>query len=76
MVFASVRLLLLMGLVKNITDRNTDSYVADNGVPAKHSFQVIACAKRHILGSSRTHLSDNCYTSLVFQTTEAQGISF
>jgi hypothetical protein len=74
-IFASFRLLLLMGLVKYITDRNTDSYVADNRMPAKHPVQVTDCAKRDLLVSSRCHFSDNCYVSVASQTAEGQGIS-
>jgi len=74
--FASFRLLLLMGLVKNITEWNTDNYTADNRTPAKTPVQVIACGKRGLLVPSRGHFSDNGCVSIASQTTEAQSISF
>jgi hypothetical protein len=75
-IFSSFRLLLLMEHVKNITDRNTDNYVADNRMPAKPPVQVTACAKWGLLVSSSGHFSDNGCVSVASQTTEAQGISF
>jgi hypothetical protein len=52
-IFASFLLLLLMGLVKNITDRNTGIYIADNRMPVRPPVQVTACAMMDLLVSSR-----------------------
>jgi len=75
-IFASFRLLLLKGLVKNIPDGNTDNYVADNHMSASPPVQMIVCAKRDLPVSSRNHFSDNGCVSVASQTTEDQGISF